>query len=116
VIQNKKLGDLGEKAASLILQRHNYKIVARNYRSRFGEIDIIALDDDTLVFVEVKLRTSLRFGLPEEAVGRTKIEKIKKVGFEFWKKNFPHIKKIRIDVVSLKFSDGKFLGKIIKVT
>lgn len=114
-LDRKKLGDLGERAALLILQRHSYKIITRNYRNRFGEIDIIALDGETLVFVEVKLRTSFRFGLPEEAVGEKKIEKIKKVGLEFWKKNYPNIKKARVDVVALKFAEGKFAGKIIKI-
>lgn len=111
----KDLGFLGEKAAFLILLKNGYKILARNYRNRFGEVDIIALDNDTLVFVEVKLRSNFRFGLPEEAVSKPKIDRIKKVGFEFWKKNCPNIKKTRIDIVSIVLSDNKFLGKIVKL-
>lgn len=111
----KNLGSLGERVASLILSRNNYKILVRNYRNRFGEIDIIALDGDTLVFVEVKLRSNFRFGLPEEAVSKTKINKIKKVGLEFWKKNCPNVKKTRIDIVSIVLSDNNFLGKIIRL-
>jgi putative endonuclease len=110
----KNLGSLGEKVASLILQKHNYKVLARNYRNRFGEVDLIAIDGDTLVFVEVKLRSSLHFGLPEEAVTERKIERIKKVGSEFWMKKYPHIKKLRVDIVSIQLHEGKFLGKIIK--
>jgi len=61
-------GQLSEERACLFLQRHGYEIVTRNWRTRLGEIDIIARDGGTIVFVEVKARSSSGFGGPEAAV------------------------------------------------
>ena len=58
----KKTGQLGEDIAVSFLETQGYTILARNYRQRFGEIDIVAEDGDTLVFVEVKTRKNDRFG------------------------------------------------------
>lgn len=65
---NKNVGDFGEKCARRHLEKLGYKILCTNYSCRFGEIDIIALDNKCLVFVEVKTRTSLKYGAPEYAV------------------------------------------------
>jgi len=62
------LGPHGEEVAGRYLRERGYRIIARNWRCRFGEIDLIARDGDTLVFVEVKTRTQLGFGGPEGAV------------------------------------------------
>lgn len=69
----KKLGISGETIACDFLKKHGYTIIERNYRIRGGEIDIIAKDGDTLVFVEVKTRTTNQYGLPEEAITSAKI-------------------------------------------
>lgn len=74
---NKVVGNLGEEYASEYLEHMGYRILTRNYNCRFGEIDIIALDSKCLVFIEVKTRTSLRYGLPENAVNYWKIKHIK---------------------------------------
>src|SRR3989339_682645 len=74
--QRQKLGDLGEEIASNYLKKKGYKILERQYKSQYGEIDIIAEHKKTLVFVEVKARRSDDFGLPEEAVDERKLEKI----------------------------------------
>ncbi|HSG69457.1 MAG TPA: YraN family protein, partial [Planctomycetaceae bacterium] len=66
---NRLFGDRGERLAVRHLKKSGLKIVARNYRNRFGEIDIIALDGQTIVFVEVKTRKSNAAGSPLEAVG-----------------------------------------------
>ncbi|MBH9972273.1 YraN family protein [Bifidobacterium sp. W8109] len=72
-INSRELGRLGEDYACQWLRQRNWKILARNWRSRFGELDIIALDSDSiLVFVEVKTRRTGRFGSPEQAVGPRK--------------------------------------------
>lgn len=65
---NKNVGDFGEDAAVEFLESKGYKVVKRNYSCRFGEIDIVALDGNCLVFVEVKTRTTSRYGAPENAV------------------------------------------------
>jgi len=66
--ERQELGKSGEELAAETLRRRGYTIVDRNYRCRCGELDIIARLGDTLVFIEVKTRSSDRYGLPEEAV------------------------------------------------
>ena len=60
-----KLGGRGEKIAASFLRRQGYRIIEKNYRTRLGEIDIVAREDEDLVFVEVKTRRSTEFGLPQ---------------------------------------------------
>ena len=109
-------GKAGENYATNLLINNGYQIITRNFRSRFGEIDIIAVDADTLVFVEVKTRLNRKFGEPQEAVTASKLNKIKKVG-EFFSLTHPTLpKKFRIDVVAINLEAGKILStKIIKV-
>ena len=109
-------GDKGEEYACQLLKKNGYKIIERNYRCKLGEIDIIALDNKTLVFVEVKTRWSRRFGLPAEAVTPRKLYKIKKVG-EYYLLNHPDSShKQRIDVVAIEVRSGTVTNaKIIKV-
>ncbi len=64
----KEIGKKGEKAAEIFLKRNGYIIVERNFKTPFGEIDLIVKDNDILVFVEVKTRSSKKFGLPEDAI------------------------------------------------
>jgi putative endonuclease len=73
------LGKKGEEIAVNYLQKKGYRIVERGYRLFRGELDIIAFDGATLVFVEVKTRAGTEFGLPEEAVTRTKQNQIKRI-------------------------------------
>ena len=74
----KELGKAGEERAALYLKcQCGYRILQRNYRTRLGEIDIIARDCDTIVFVEVKTRRSLCYGYPAEAVAQHKQFKLK---------------------------------------
>ena len=65
------VGNLGEDAACAALRRAGLNVLARNVRRPTGEIDIIAREGKTIAFVEVKARSSLRYGRPSEAVGRT---------------------------------------------
>lgn len=67
-------GNRGEDIAAQYLIDHGYKIIARNFRIRGGEIDIIALDSDVLAFIEVKTRTSTQFGTGLEAIGYYKLK------------------------------------------
>ncbi len=73
----KKSGDWGEALVAAYLRRRGYNVVAANYRCRFGEIDIIAQDGETLCFVEVKLRSNLSRGLPREYVTARKQERLR---------------------------------------
>lgn len=109
-------GRLAEDFAVKLLQSKGYKILDRNFHSKFGEIDIIAQVDQTLVFVEVKARWSPKFGSPEEAVTPQKIWKIKKTADYYCLINSIKDKKMRIDVVALEMEGGQVLSsKIIQV-
>lgn len=109
-------GELGEDFAEKLLIKAGYKIVEKNFRSRFGEIDLIAKDGDTLVFIEVKTRWSDKFGRPEEAVDTRKLRRIKLAGEYFSLKHPTLSKKLRIDVVAITLKGGRLVNsKIIKV-
>jgi putative endonuclease len=77
------LGKSGEDAASVELERRGYEIVARRYRTRIGEIDIIARDGQTLVFVEVKARRTATCGHPAEAVTLHKQAKVTAMAVDY---------------------------------
>jgi putative endonuclease len=76
-------GGVGEEAAALFLERHGLVIVARNYRTRFGEIDLVAREGEVLVFVEVRLRTSERFGGAAASIGPRKRSRIEAAARQF---------------------------------
>jgi putative endonuclease len=110
------LGKLAEDFAVKLLQKEGYKIIERNFRSRFGEIDIVAEKDDFLVFVEVKARWSRKFGRPEEAVTSQKLFKIRKTADYYALVRSKTKCKMRIDVVALEIEGRKvFSSKIIWV-
>lgn len=103
--QNLYLGKSGEEAATNFLKENGYKILVRNYKTKLGEVDIIALDKDTLCFIEVKTRYSLKFGSPLEAVSKFKQRQISKAALKFLKENNLLNKRARFDVVSVIYSD-----------
>lgn len=100
-MSNISIGKKGEEYAKDYLINNGYKIIDTNKRfSRFCEIDIIALDKNTLVFVEVKTRTTEICGSPFEAVTKTKYQHIKQGLFLYLQEN-PQYKKFRIDAISI---------------
>ncbi|GAB4534571.1 MAG: YraN family protein [Thermodesulfovibrionia bacterium] len=101
-----RLGRKGEEIALRFLRKNGYKIVDRNYRTPIGEIDIIAKDEDTLVFIEVKTREGRGYGQPFEAVDKRKRQKIADVA-SLYLKRFRDIPPCRFDVVSISYKDGK---------
>jgi putative endonuclease len=101
------LGRRGEEIALRYLARKGYQILERNYRCRYGEIDLIARDGDTLVFVEVKSRKSDIFGMPEESVGRAKQRKISTVALHYLTEKTLHGRRARFDVVSIVTTSGE---------
>ncbi|GIK20667.1 MAG: YraN family protein [Ignavibacterium sp.] len=78
-INKKDFGKDGEEIAAKYLLKKGFEILKRNYRLSHGEIDIIAKDGDTLVFVEVKTRKNLEYGEPEYAITKKKIQQLKKI-------------------------------------
>jgi len=101
---NLNLGVLAEDKAERFLKASGYKILQRNYKTKLGEIDIIAQDKDTLCFIEVKSRSSDRFGSGLEAVSALKQKQICKAALSFLKENKLLDKQARFDVVSLDAS------------
>jgi putative endonuclease len=97
----KLLGDRGERAAVAMLKKLGYRILAKQYRNSFGEIDIIAQDGETTVFVEVKTRTSANDGQPFEAVDRRKQDKLTRVALAWLKKHGRLEQRARFDIVSI---------------
>jgi putative endonuclease len=94
-------GRRGEQVAARHLKRCGYLILARNYRAAAAEIDLVALDDNTLVFVEVKLRVGSGFGTPVEAVDLEKRERIRRAASAFAElRGVPDLP-ARFDVVAL---------------
>ncbi len=101
-------GTDGEAIASDYLTKKGYRVVAKNFHSRFGEIDIIATDKRTIVFVEVKLRESILFGTPLEAITNSKIEKIKKTAFYYLTINNKASSHFRIDAIEIVKKGGDY--------
>lgn len=94
-------GNSGEDLACGYLKRNGYKILDRNYRNDIGEIDIIAKYKGVIVFVEVKCRTSDYFGMPKEAVGLYKQNKIRMVALGYLKYKRLGEPVIRFDVIEV---------------
>ena len=95
------MGRAGEKKASEFLKKEGFKILETNFKTHVGEIDIIAKDAQTIVFIEVKTRTDDDFGSPSEAVTRKKQEKYFKVATEYLVKEKKTDSECRFDVVEI---------------
>lgn len=94
-------GVTGEQEAKNYLVKKGYKIVKMNFSCKIGEIDIIAMDKDTLVFVEVKARNTAMFGLPREAVTAKKQYKIRRIAELYLQRYSTLDQKIRFDVIEI---------------
>jgi len=102
-----RLGKSAEIAAAAELGKRGYRIVDSNYHVRGGEIDLIAYDGDTLVFVEVRARSSFGFGTPADTVSRTKRAKIVHTAENYLFQKNLEPNGIRFDVVEVEIRDGK---------
>jgi putative endonuclease len=103
----KLLGIKGEDLAEKFLKKKGYRILARNFKTPVGEIDIVADDGGTLVFVEVKTRGGGTFGRPFEAVDARKKEKLRKVALYYLKNRCKNDTPSRFDVLSIMAANGK---------
>ena len=102
------LGRRGERAAEKHLRRVGYRIVARNFRAAGAEIDLVAMDGDTLVFVEVKTRRSRDAGAPEEAVDERKQKRMRRAAEIFATRYRADEVEMRFDIIAVDAS-GKRL-------
>ena len=109
-----KFGKFGEDLAGRYLKKMGYQVICRNYRTRFGEIDIIAKDADTIVFVEVKSRRTSTFGHPKYSITHKKQERISKTALYYLKENNQSNCRARFDVVTINAADKKTDVEIIK--
>lgn len=97
-----RTGKAGEEIAVRHLQKLGYRILERNYRCPVGEIDIVAKDEDTIVFVEVKSRKTEEFGDPELAVGAKKQRTLSLISMYYLAQKPPRHEDCRFDVVAIK--------------
>lgn len=100
------LGKKGEKIAGRYLKKMGYRILAQNYRTRLGEIDLVAEEAGTIVFIEVKTRSSTEYGQPLEAITGKKRQQVSKVALEYLNKNNQYNRAARFDVVSVLLTSG----------
>ena len=100
-LNNQTAGKHGEELAAETLQRMGYAILARRYRTMYGEIDIIARDEDTLVFVEVKARRTDRFGAAAESVSSSKQRRIAAMALDYLSRLNQSDALCRFDVVAI---------------
>lgn len=105
-MRNQITGKQGEEEAVHFLKKLGYKIVERNFKKPQGDIDIVALEGDTLVFVEVKTRYSQKYGLPVEAVTPWKVRQLIRNAYLYKMLHPDYPKSLRIDVVSVDYTNG----------
>ncbi|GER89394.1 UPF0102 protein [Dictyobacter vulcani] len=98
------LGRTGERLAALQLEQSGYTILERNFRCRYGEIDLVAEHEADLVFIEVKTRRGMSHGLPEEAVNYRKQQKIIQVSQYYLFQHDYALRDWRVDVVAVQLS------------
>lgn len=107
---NRETGRLAEDLATEHLRKKGYEILERNFSNKFGEIDIIAKDKDILVFVEVKAKKGVDFGLPEEMINPGKLRKIRNMAMVYTSgRELP----CRIDVVAVILGVG---NEVVRLT
>ncbi len=101
-MKRQETGNLGEKLAVEFLKKRGYRIMQNNYRCPEGEIDIVALQKDCLVFVEVRTKRSSEFGSPEESITPTKMDKLRRVAAHYRQTHDDVPASWRIDVFAIE--------------
>ncbi|MGO4948875.1 YraN family protein [Paenibacillus sp. DRB1-1] len=105
--QRKAKGAMGEEAAALFLENLGYRIIERNWRCRSGEIDLIAKQEHIIVFIEVRSRSSSKYGTPAESVTARKIAQVRQTAAVYLHMNGIGEAPIRFDMVSVQLTDEK---------
>ena len=116
-ITAQKVGQIGETAAAAFLRKNGYRIICRNFKTKIGELDIIAAKKNTLVIVEVKARTSLFAGEPFEAVDAKKRRKLRHLANGFLAfggvgKLQDYFEETRIDIISVLMNPSGNIERI----
>ena len=111
-MSRKEKGALGEKLAQTFLKKKGFRILETNYRCPRGEIDIIARQADCLVFVEVRTKSNLSFGTPEESITSTKMKHLESVAHYYQQSHNKLPASWRIDVVAVELEADHKLKRI----
>ena len=106
-MEKRLIGILGEKLVCKWYTDHKYSLLSVNYKTRFGEIDIIAENKNTVVFIEVKTRKDNKFSYAKEAVTYSKQQKIKAAALQYISQHNYDNKNIRFDVAEVYHRDTK---------
>lgn len=104
----RELGRRGEELAARYLRNKGYRILTRNYHTRFGELDIICEKDGRIVFVEVRSKRGCAFGTPEESLTPVKLARLRKTALAYLNeasRSWPN--GIRFDVIAIREATGK---------
>ena len=115
-MKRKDTGILGEKLARDFLKKQGYRIKETNYRCPEGEIDIVARHKDCLVFIEVRTKTSLEFGSPEESITPAKMKRLRAVTAHYRQTHNDLPPLWRIDVVAIELNQTGKLRRIELIT
>lgn len=108
--ENKTIGRIGEEAAMKLLSKKGYEIIEKNFATRFGEIDLIAKDGETFVFVEVKTKKGLEFGSPEDMYTKWKARKVERMATIYMDGKLANC---RIDMIAVVLDN---LNKVVRLT
>ena len=108
-VARQRTGKLGETAAVRYLAGAGWQIVERNYRCRYGEIDIVARDGDTTVFVEVRTRSSDQFGAPEESVTYAKAQRMAQCALAYAQAHPEQCAAWRVDFIAVRVARGRVI-------
>ncbi len=111
-MKRKDTGILGEKLAQAFLKQKGYRILETNYRCLYGEIDIIARRDNSLVFIEVRTRNSLDYGTPEESITFAKKQHLEKTAEHYLQNRDKMASSWRIDMVAVELEGGNKAKRI----
>ena len=107
-----RLGTWGEGLAGRFLQNKGYRILATNYRSSYGEVDIVARDGEELVFIEVRTRRGGSFGAPEESLSKAKIRRLLNTCQEYVQRTAEEDTEWRVDLVCIYLGPGHQVQRI----
>lgn len=108
-------GELGEQIAERHLERRGYRVVERNFRTRYGEIDLIVVDTRAIVFCEVKTRRSDRFGAPVEAITHKKRQRLRLLAAKWLDDQRAVVRELRFDVASVTPGpDGRLAIEVLE--
>lgn len=111
-MDRKTTGQIGEKLAQDYLKKHGHRIIEINFRTRYGEVDIISKHKNILVFTEVRTKKSLAYGTPEESVTETKARHLRAAAYYYRETHEKLPEQWRIDFIAIEMDDK---GKVTRI-